>query len=119
MQDADRRALKERYIAALREQIAHADEATLQQAYEIGRRAIGDGVGVLELIAMHQEALEEILREHEASESCVLAVSDAGKFLGESLSSVEMAHRGFQEAVTVRKRGASPTPCTTTPGRSW
>ena len=77
MQDADRRALKERYIVALREQIAHADEATLQQAYEIGRRAIGDGVGVLELIAMHQEALEEILREHEASESCVLAVSDA------------------------------------------
>ena len=104
MQDADRRTLKERYIVALREQIAHADEATLQRAYEIGRRAIGDGVGVLELVAMHQEVLEEILREHEASESCVLAVGDAGRFLGESLSSVEMAHRGFQEAVTVLRR---------------
>src|SRR6267142_4534821 len=87
MQDAKDRLLRDQYAAALRQYLADAGgEAALQRAYELGRRAIGDGVGVLELIALHQDVLDGILRERKEPEACVNAVSDAGRFVAESLS---------------------------------
>ena len=99
MTEPDRSWLKERYFSALRDYLGNGGESALQQAYEIGRRAIGEGLGALELLAVHQEALDTILRERKDVVSCARAVREAGKFLAESLSSFEMTHRGFQAAV--------------------
>jgi len=105
MQDAKERWLRDQYAAALRQYLADAGgEAALQRAYELGRRAIGDGIGVLELVALHQDVLDGILRERKEPESCVNAVSDAGRFVAESLSPFEMTHRGFREGVAALRR---------------
>jgi signal transduction histidine kinase len=104
MKEAGRLELRNRYDAALRDCLAEGGEAALQHAYELGRRAIGDGLGVLELVALHQETLEAILREKNGPESLVRAVGEAGRFLAESLSPFEMTHRGFQEAVAALRR---------------
>ncbi|HEV8702672.1 MAG TPA: ATP-binding protein [Candidatus Polarisedimenticolia bacterium] len=104
MQDTAIRELKELFARALREYLADGGEAALQQAYELGRRAIGDGVGVLDLVALHQEALNAVLRESRAPESCLSAVDASERFLAESLSTFEMTHLGFQEAVAALRR---------------
>ena len=105
MQDAKDRLLRDQYAAALRQYLADAGgEAALQRAYELGRRAIGDGVGVLELVTLHQDVLDGILRERKEPEACVNAVSDAGRFVAESLSPFEMTHRGFREGVAALRR---------------
>jgi signal transduction histidine kinase len=87
------------YAAALRDYLAGAGEAALQRAYELGRRGMQEGLGVFDVLAMHQEALETILRETPAEGAGKVAI-DAGVFLAESLSPFEMTHRGFREAVT-------------------
>lgn len=104
MQDTAIRDLRDLYAGALREYLADGGEAALHQAYELGRRAIGDGVGVLDLVALHQEALQTVLKERRAPESCLSAVDASERFLSESLSTFEMTHRGFQEAVAALRR---------------
>jgi signal transduction histidine kinase len=104
MDEAERRALKQQYAAALRNFLTDGGEAGLHVAYEIGRRAISDGFGVIDLIALHQDAQEELLREREEPASCLSAVGGSARFLAESLSPFEMAHRSFQEAVAALRR---------------
>jgi two-component system sensor histidine kinase UhpB len=104
MIEPDRSWLRERYFTALRDYLANGGESALQQAYEIGRRAIGEGLAALELLAVHQEAVDTIVREKTDVESCATAIGESGKFLAECLSSFEMTHRGFQEAVRALRR---------------
>ncbi len=104
MKEAGHLGLRNRYDAALRDCLAEGGEAPLQHAYELGRSAIGDGLGVLELVALHQESLDTILREKKGPESLVHAVGEASRFLAETLSPFEMTHRGYQEAVTALRR---------------
>ncbi|MGH9749914.1 MAG: ATP-binding protein [Candidatus Polarisedimenticolia bacterium] len=86
------------YAAALRDYLAGAGEAALHRAYELGRRGMQEGLGVFDVLALHQEALETILKETPAERTGKTAI-DAGVFLAESLSPFEMTHRGFREAV--------------------
>ena len=103
-QEAPVHELRGLYTVALRDYLEDPGEAALQRAYELGRRAIDGGLGVLELVAMHQGALEGILAETKDPERCARAVEAAGRFLAESVSPFEMTHRGFQEAVAALRR---------------
>src|SRR5689334_20857628 len=90
-------AIEERYTAALHEYLTAGEDA-LHGAYEIGRDAINQGVGLLDMILLHSNALRTVLRR-----SPVLQ-QDGGKsvqpelFLLESLSPFEMMHRGIRES---------------------
>lgn len=53
-----------RYTSAVREYLAGTDETALDQAYELGRDALGAGSGLLEVAAVHQETLSSALAEH-------------------------------------------------------
>ena len=55
--------LAERYTAELRKYLAEAGEAPLRSAYELGRRAFAEGLGVLEMAATHHDALATIAAE--------------------------------------------------------
>jgi len=99
MHDTETAILKQTYEAALRDYLAGAGETSLQRAYEVGRHAIGAGLGVLDLVALHAETLEGLLRARRDHGSCARVCSASGRFLAESLSPYEMTHRGFQEAV--------------------
>ncbi len=88
--------LMNEYQFALRDYLAGGSEAALQQAYELGRKALTEGLGVLEMAALHHDALVTVLppRLDEIEQT----LTAAEKFFVESLSPFEMTHRGFREA---------------------
>lgn len=89
------------YRAALDEYLSDCSEVTRGQGYDLGRNFLKEGVSLVELAAMHHSALSKILRSRSANGVDLLRASE---FLSESLSSYEMAHRGFQEAVSALRR---------------
>jgi len=73
-------------------------EGQLRLAYELGRRAVADGVSVLELSEMHHDAMLGGAAGA-ADPEAVRRVIDLGRsFLGEALSAYEMVGRGFRAA---------------------
>jgi PAS domain S-box-containing protein len=90
------RELLAAYTAALREYLEGGGEITLQRAYELGRRALRDGIGVLEMATLHRLAMGTLASS--APQPLRETIAVAGQFFAESLSSFEMSHRGFQEA---------------------
>jgi signal transduction histidine kinase len=90
--------LEDQYAAALRDSIAGMGESSLQQAYELGRRGLAEGLGVLDMAAMYHKALAAGLPQHSTPEETVLMLQAGASFFAESLSPYEMTHRGFQEA---------------------
>ncbi len=85
------------YSAALGEYLARGSEQGLHQAYQSGRAALAEGVGVLDLAAIHHEALVAALLEMLAPEASQVIVRRASQFFAESLAAFEMTHRGLRE----------------------
>src|SRR5207253_3835370 len=90
--------LLRQYIQALEDHLAGGGETALQEAYELGRRALAEGLGVLDLASVHYEALMTMLLQRSATEDFTLTVKAAANFFAESLSPFEMTHRGYREA---------------------
>jgi signal transduction histidine kinase len=82
---------------ALRHYLAGAEEVARLRAYEVARDAMAAGVGILEIVADHQEALAILLSSSWEPEESVRTVKASEQLLAESLGPFEMAHRGFQE----------------------
>ncbi|MDB6020311.1 MAG: Histidine kinase, partial [Pedosphaera sp.] len=85
-------------MAALRNYLAVKNETALHEAYELGRRTIADGLGVIDMAKIHEDVLLEILPTTASTKESVQVAKIAGTFLAESLSPFEMTHRGFQSA---------------------
>src|SRR4029453_5911692 len=92
--------LEDRYRAALEDYLSHPDEAQLERAYGLGREALADGRGVLDMVTTHSQAL-----------AAVMADGDRGRFMDaperffvEALSPFEIAHRSFRDANAVLPR---------------
>jgi len=92
------------YSATLEEYLLRGTEAALHRSYELGRQALTEGLGVLEMIALHQRAMGKILLEMATPEKSVEAVQKGGEFLAEGMSSFEMTHRAFGEANAALRR---------------
>jgi serine phosphatase RsbU (regulator of sigma subunit)/anti-sigma regulatory factor (Ser/Thr protein kinase) len=73
-------------------------EQGLERAYELGRRAVSEGFSMLDLAAVHHESLAEALALAGSAEEHANAARAATEFAMESLSTFEMAQRGFREA---------------------
>ena len=86
------------YLSGLLQYLAGGGEAALQSAYEVGRKAIADGVGGLEMLAIHQKSLAVALRNTRTAKESAQLGERAANFFAESLSPFEMALRGFREA---------------------
>jgi two-component system, NarL family, sensor histidine kinase UhpB len=91
-------AVKVEYLRGLQEYLADGQESALQQAYELGRRVMADGLGVVEMATIHHEALATVTAGMVPSDEVLRTIKAAGEFLAESLSPFEMTHRGFREA---------------------
>ena len=98
--------LGDRYAAALRDHLSGAGEgeAPLQQAYEIGRQAMADGLGVLEMVALHHRALLSVVPDGPDGAASERTIRAAEVFFAESLSPFEMAHRDFRETHSALRR---------------
>ena len=91
--------LSERYSAALAHYLAGPDEMVLNQAYELGRSALGDGLGVLDIAMVHHGALHAVISDQPRAEMMPApAIAKAAEFLAESLSPFAMSFRGYAEA---------------------
>lgn len=88
------------YERALQTYLREGGESSLKQAYELGRRALGQGKGILDMISVHQETVERMLDGQPAGD----LVRRAGDFLTESMSPFEMTHRAFGEANETLRR---------------
>ena len=90
--------LASQYAIGLQGYLAQEEERLLVQAYEVGRKLLRRGLGLLDLACIHQQALAscrfpswptgEKARAHNAAESFLMA----------ALAPFEAAHRGFREA---------------------
>jgi light-regulated signal transduction histidine kinase (bacteriophytochrome) len=88
--------LPERYATALARYLDGADEVALNQAYELGRKALGDGLGVLDIAMLHHGALDAVLARTPAVARSA-EIAKAAAFLAETLSPFEMTLRGYSE----------------------
>ncbi len=93
------RKLPEEYLAALESYFKGGAEAALDRAYEVGRAAIEQKMGVLEMTRMHQEALEAIMAQLPHGERSTRSVKMASDVLSEALGPFEMTQRGYQETL--------------------
>ena len=92
----DRETLGTAYAAALEAYLVRPEESTLSGAYELGRQALHDGLGPLDLVALHEAALARapsVLPEHDRP-----VFTRGMAFLLESLSPFEMTYRRFLES---------------------
>lgn len=83
---------------AIRHYLAGAEEVARLRAYEVARDAMAAGVGVLEILADHQQALAILLSDRSVPEAPLHVVKASAELIAESLGPFEMAYRGFQEA---------------------
>jgi signal transduction histidine kinase len=76
---------------ALQNYLLHPEEVFLQLAYELGRQAVAEGIGLLNLFRIHSTAAERSCSDDPGK------LAAAGKFFMEALSPFEATHRGFRE----------------------
>lgn len=94
MSGLDPDSLTRDYRAAFLRYLPRHEEAALASGYELGRRAVADGVSVLELARIHHEILLEVLRDTRADEVSDVAAA-ASEFFLEVLATCDMTQRGF------------------------
>jgi PAS domain S-box-containing protein len=87
--------LAQRYAVTLRKYLAHEPEAVLEMAYELGRVAIAQGLGVLDMARIHLAAREKMLRADAAGKNRRRISRAAGVVFLQALSPFEATHRGF------------------------
>src|ERR1700674_2862829 len=83
------------YRAALLDYLAGNGEAGLACAYEIGRQRIEEDCSLLQLLRVHQEAVNAILASTPAEDERLRQLKASGEFLMEALSTFEVLSRGY------------------------
>ncbi len=96
-------AMVQEYLAILRRSFEGGEDA-LTDAYEFGRRAFEGALGLMEIVAVHHEALAQLLGEATAPVERVLTTRGAAQVESESLSVFEMALRGYREVIAELSR---------------
>jgi two-component system, NarL family, sensor histidine kinase UhpB len=89
--------LEQEYEAVLREYLRTTGEAALERGYELGRRALAEGLGALEMARIHHQALLKASPATLTPEGWVRTIKAAEKLFVESMTPFEMTHRGFRE----------------------
>ena len=84
-------------------------ETQLNSAYEIGRTAILAGVGLLDLVQVHNGLALEAMRSAPDGEERLDVATAAAAFLVEVLASFEMTQRGFLDSARARNGGPDET----------
>ena len=87
------------YTQALERYLGGDGERALRRAYEVGRMALANEIGLLDMAELHHSALHKILCNAPKRDDIAAGFADASQFLAESLSPYEMAYRGYCDAV--------------------
>lgn len=101
MKDSER-LLGERLSGSLSHHLDGGGEAALHAAYELGREALGYGLGILSHAAMLHRAVLAAVRHR--PEDAVEVLEKAGPFVIEAFSPFEMAQRAARDTNAVLRR---------------
>ena len=88
------------YPTSLRDYLGGAGESALQQAYQIGRRALEAGTGLVAIADIHHSCLRELLAHGVGIDERDRILTGAAQFFAECISPYEMTYGGFREANT-------------------
>lgn len=84
-----------RYRAALLDYLLDSGEAGRDRAYELGRRAIELDLGLLQLLRVHQTAVNAVVEATSTQAEGLRRLKTADEFLMEAVAPFEMAYRGY------------------------
>jgi len=96
--------LERNYARSLASYLLTGGEASLEQAYELGRMKLTGGSGVLDMVNLHHAAVTSILDHDSIPGPPLETIRKAGEFLAESMSPFEMTHRAVGEANAVLRK---------------
>jgi two-component system sensor histidine kinase UhpB len=102
-----------RYRAALLDYLLGNRETELARAYDLGRKALADGHGLLEVLRTHQRAMHAIIEASHNPDETLKKLDASWEFLTEMLSPFEMTTRGYvsslgRHVTTTRKSRRRP-----------
>jgi signal transduction histidine kinase len=97
-------SIEDEYASLLRGYATGGGEAALGNAYELGRRAITEKKSLLEMAALHHQALQELLAEEGNGKRREDLLRTGAEFLAECLSPYELAHQAFHDSVDGLRR---------------
>jgi len=85
------------WISAVAAHLDDESEESLSRAYELGRRALAQGVGILDMMSLYGTVQAELVLRAPAADRARLSAA-VGNFFRELLSAYEMNFRGYREA---------------------
>jgi hypothetical protein len=85
------------YAPLLLRHLTQRDESGLQAAYQLGRRAMQDSVGLLDVVRVHNDLFLEVLTTARDLDEAVDLTGAASAILIDLVASFEVAQRGFME----------------------
>jgi phosphoserine phosphatase RsbU-like protein len=92
---AQRLLFSRRYRAALLDYLLGNGETGLSNAYDLGRSAIDEDFGLLQILRAHQRAVNAVLESTHTVPESLKRLRAAEDFLMETLSPFEMTYRGY------------------------
>jgi hypothetical protein len=98
------------YAPVFLQYLSERGERGRRAAYELGRRAIGEQLSVLDLARIHHAMLLEVLKTHRSPQELEHIAQAASEFLVEALAVFEMTQRGFTELLARREPGQDGSP---------
>jgi signal transduction histidine kinase len=97
-------SFEEQYRSSLREYATRGGELALGRAYELGRRALAERKSLVEMGSLHHQAVLDLVRSVDDEKRREEFLHASSEFFAECVSPYEMAHRGFQDAVTALRQ---------------
>lgn len=98
------RKFEANYRNLLRDCLNGAGEIALKRGYELGRQAMLDGLGVMDVQSAQRKALLGLFATATTVSDCVHLVESAQDFFAECLAPFEMTHRGFLEVESLNNK---------------
>jgi len=86
--------LERDYRAAFLRYLPRRDEAALHTGYELGRRAMTNGLSILDLAQVHHKVFLEVLRDTKPEDLAQVA-NAASEFYVEVLATYDRTQRSF------------------------
>jgi two-component system NtrC family sensor kinase len=85
------------YLSAIAAHVNEAGEESLSHAYDLGRRGLGEGLGLLDVLGLYDEMVKGLVLTAPAEQRS-FAASAVADYFREFLSPFEMTFRGYQES---------------------
>jgi hypothetical protein len=97
--------LSRNYLPALLAYLPQQNEAGRRAAYELGREAMRDSIGLLELARVHHDACLGVMATAKDAATAVEIARASADFFLEVLAAFEMAQRAFMD-IGLRRQGS-------------